>query len=463
MTTKLPSSLAYLPAITCPTDFPTMASHSSLALPLSRTHLNDALAIVQFPSPEAIDDDPKIVDRHLEAWASGKISQIASDEQTLSALKRFCEKLTIYIEDYISKATSSFPVRAYLDTPSLMPQTRKEPTIQMKDLSSAESERLMTAFIEYELLCKINCYTRSEPGFDLKPLERCSGRTVSPWRAETLQCVFKYICSLYGALFARSSNAWLPTDHTQLIFPDNVLFGVEQYAEDLDLHPRVSWCMADTLAAFGFDLITSLLQEYEGVSSEPRLGRGVFHGLAKWVRWTRVCGPSPWLNPLSATPDLSWPDSPAFCQRLLRLIPATTDEEERWVMALGGGGGGNRIDKSLGTQLHRQMQIYRQRAWVFFEGTRLFPESSGPMSCFPTAEEIISAEARAIQQYMGINGARVQHRSRFWHETKMPPYMDPVRAATADEDMWDGKGLPKKQRSMGLHEVLKPRLVPFWK
>ncbi|KAH7362186.1 hypothetical protein B0T11DRAFT_297657 [Plectosphaerella cucumerina] len=419
-----------------------MCSHPSLALPLSGTLLNDAIAIVQFPSPEAIDGDPKIVDRHLEAWASGKIGKTACDEQTLCALKRFCEKLKFYIEDYISKATSSFPARAYLDTPSPIPQTRKEHTIQMKDLLSSESERLMTAFIEYELLCKINCFSRSTPRFNFKHLERCGGRTVSPWRAETLQCVFEYIRSLYGALFARSSNAWLPTDCTQLVFPDNVLFGVQQYAEDMDLHPSVSPYMADTLAAFGFDLITSLLDECEGVSSEPRHGRGLFHGLARWLRWTRTCGLSPWLNPLSATPDLSWPDSPALCQRLLQLIPNTTDEEERLSMALVKGGG-NRIDENLGTQLHRQMQIYRQRAWVFFDDARLFPESSRPMPCFPTAEEIISAEARAIRQYTGINGARVQHRSRFWHETKMPPYMDPVRTATADEDTWDDKGTPQ--------------------
>lgn len=138
----------------------------------------------------------------------------------------------------------------------------------MKDLSSNESERLVVAFVEYQLLCKINIYSRSGTRFDFTSLERCSGRTVSPWRAETLYFVFEYICSLYGAPFARSTNAWLPADHTRLVFPDNVLFGVDQYAEDMDLHPRSSEQMAGVLAAYGFDLVTNLLQECRGVCGE---------------------------------------------------------------------------------------------------------------------------------------------------------------------------------------------------
>lgn len=126
-------------------------------------------------------------------------------------------------------------------------------------------------------------------------------------------------------------------------------------------------------------------------------------------------------------------------------------------------GGGNQIDLKLGTQLHRQMQNYRQRAWVFFDDARLFPEKGGLMPCFPTAEQIISAEARAIQRYINPNAARAQHRSRFWHETKMPPYMDPARTAAAEQDIWDGRGVSDEQLLRGLNEALKPRLTPFWK
>ncbi|KAH6672692.1 hypothetical protein F5X68DRAFT_247000 [Plectosphaerella plurivora] len=313
---------------------------SSIALQLPGTLLDDALAIVQFPCPEAIDDDPEIVDRHLETWVSGQISQSECDEQTHCALQRLCEKMTFYIEDYVSKATSPFLPRAYLDIPSPLPQTQtgEKHGIRMKDLSSGESNRLMTAFVEYELLCKMNYCCRFETKFDFRALERFTGRAVSPWRAETLNCVFEYIRSIYGALFVHSANAWLPTDHTQLVFPDNILFSVGQ-----------------------------------------------------------------------------------------------------------------------------QMQVYRQRAWVFFDDERLFPESSGLMPTFPTAEEIMSAEAQTIQQYINPNTARANHRSRFWHETKMPPYMDPARTAMADEDPWAGKDGTTEELLRGLHKALKPRLTPFWK
>jgi hypothetical protein len=65
---------------------------------------------------------------------------------------------------------------------------------------------------------------------------------------------------------------------------------------------------------------------------------------------------------------------------------------------------------------------------------------------------------------MNPNTARAHHRSRFWHETKMSPYMDPARTVVAEEeDTWAPEDWSEKQLLRGLHEALKPWLTPFWK
>ncbi|KPM36444.1 hypothetical protein AK830_g10110 [Neonectria ditissima] len=68
--------------------------------------------------------------------------------------------------------------------------------------------------------------TAPQPRFnwDWAILYRYKKETMDLLMLETLRCVHAYICSLYGAMFARCADAWLPSYYTNLDFPDNVFF-----------------------------------------------------------------------------------------------------------------------------------------------------------------------------------------------------------------------------------------------
>lgn len=74
--------------------------------------LQDALVVANFPSK-----NPQL---HIEKWREGHLSNpfLHHDSVTIDRLDRLYTRLAIYIEDYITKATSIYPPRAYLCIPS---------------------------------------------------------------------------------------------------------------------------------------------------------------------------------------------------------------------------------------------------------------------------------------------------------------------------------------------------------
>ncbi|RSL88634.1 hypothetical protein CEP52_015146 [Fusarium oligoseptatum] len=146
--------------------------------------LQDALAVVLFPQqdgpiPKA---DRKEVQRHVERWSQGQLPDPfhLKDYPTIESLDRLYHRLSTYIEDYITKATSNYPPRAYLCLPDLSSKRGRllfrnkqigQNVIKIDYLTDAERRRLLQAFL----------------------------RQLTAWECEAIQSVYSYIQALYGA------------------------------------------------------------------------------------------------------------------------------------------------------------------------------------------------------------------------------------------------------------------------
>ena len=131
--------------------------------------LQDALAVILSPQqdgpiPKA---DQKEVQRHVKRWSQGQLPDPfhTNDHATIESLGRLYDRLSTYIEDYITKATSKYPPRAYLCLPDhsskrgrLLFRNKEigQKVIKIDCLTDAERRRLLQAFLRYEFLCKVN-------------------------------------------------------------------------------------------------------------------------------------------------------------------------------------------------------------------------------------------------------------------------------------------------------------------
>ncbi|KAF4459120.1 hypothetical protein FALBO_14128 [Fusarium albosuccineum] len=111
--------------------------------------LQDALGVVLFP----LYDTPRVnfnaVKRHVERSSLAQFRDPFrhNDHDTVECLDRLYDRLSTYIEDYVTKASSEYPPRAYMGLPDLSSQRgvlefRNNAiginVIKMDDLSDAE-------------------------------------------------------------------------------------------------------------------------------------------------------------------------------------------------------------------------------------------------------------------------------------------------------------------------------------
>ncbi|KPM39027.1 hypothetical protein AK830_g7533 [Neonectria ditissima] len=181
-----------------------------------------------------------------------------------------------FMEDYLTKATALFPPREYLCLPNLSSTQRfvaykgriVSTRFDASDLTDVERKRLLKAFLRCELTCKISYAQDLEQLlWDEDALYRYRGRKFRPSEHEAIKCVYRYMESLYGAMFAHCSDSWLPdipTDslssrNTGLLYPDTLYFNANIYASDMGWQDYVG-SISEMLAYFGFGLITALLR-----------------------------------------------------------------------------------------------------------------------------------------------------------------------------------------------------------
>ncbi|KAF5649131.1 uncharacterized protein FTJAE_1127 [Fusarium tjaetaba] len=346
---------------------------------LSGTLLQDALVVANFPS--------KNRQLHIEKWSQGQLPNpfLHHDAATIDRLDRLYAQFARYIEDYITKATSIHPPRAYMCIPSLcyhvdQLQFRGQPIgvdiLSVDTLTELERYRLFQAFFRYELVSKI----RDER---VASLVASNFRMFSHGEAEALRCVYQYMRDLYGAVFAHHDTSQLPyipaeaAGETRKLVPDdgircpnNIWLGPP---EPFTKHAFPQNPISQQLGLAGFSLMTLLL-------SVPRDDRGcpmqfmatmpMHLKVSEWTRFlpTFKIFEEGVYHPLD---DRRWDDWSEVGQALR--------DNGSITFAYG--------VRIWSTYFDLQKRIYRQRAWAFFDHAKYYPEGSISRH-FPTLDQL---------------------------------------------------------------------------
>ncbi|RMJ17830.1 hypothetical protein CDV36_002507 [Fusarium kuroshium] len=411
--------------------------------------LQDALAVVLFPQqdgpiPKA---DRKEVQRHVERWSQGQLPDPfhLKDYPTIESLDRLYHRLSTYIEDYITKATSKYPPRAYLCLPDLSSKRGRllfrnkqigQNVIKIDYLTDAERRRLLQAFLRYEFLCKVNLL-----GADAshKIVTTAHGQ-LTAWECEAIQSVYSYIQALYGATYAHFADSWLPDIPNTLVteahekisddglrFPDNVYFDSNTYFGDMNTNFESAPTVMH-LAFAGFDPITTLLMF-------PRDETGCPQGLIPWL--SRMSSRyedelSPYRAAFIAVSERTeakgdLEQSPRVYQSLRAKVP-----------------GPLYIDDLFGDP-HSVLQLHvcRQRAWVFMDDARLYPHRDLSRH-FPTLKQL--RQQRGLHAMMSGRSARsirraALRRQKGWHEEREGWFIPGIDRGRWEKDVDPGQAL----------------------
>ncbi|KAI8724395.1 hypothetical protein NCS52_00008700 [Fusarium sp. LHS14.1] len=378
--------------------------------------LQDALAVILFPQQDG--PLPKAdwieVQRHVKRWSQGQLPDPFRpiNHATIESLNRLYDRLSTYIEDYITKATSKYPPRAYLCLPDLSSKRDRlffrnkeigQEVIKMYSLTDDERRRLIQAFLRYEFLCKINLL--GEEGSH--KVVTAAYSHLAAWEFEAIKSVYSYIQALYGATFAHFADSWLPDIPNKLVteahekisddclrFPDNVYFRAATYFGDMNAHVE-SEPTVNSLAFVGLDPITTLLMF-------PRDKTGCPQGLI------------PWLNGISNRYEGELrPDRHAFSfidEKTEVLIENDLENCPRVYRALRAKIPGPIYVDGVFRDPHNLLQLHvcRQRAWVFMDDARHYPHQDLSRH-FPTLKQLQLQLGR--HALMGNRSARSIHRA----------------------------------------------------
>ncbi|KAF5020537.1 hypothetical protein F66182_7436 [Fusarium sp. NRRL 66182] len=371
--------------------------------------IQDAMAIILLPSPRGSRKRTRRkrhsqpMRKHIRAWSKSQLPDPLKDknEHLLSQLNKLHNQILLFVEDYITKATASFPPREYLCLPQikgplteghlLFKGVKVTARFNSANLTSLERKRFVKAFLVYELLCKTSDLWHV-PG-------KLRHRKVSNAEYEGVACVHNYFCSLYGAIFAQCNDAWLPSTstgaslETGLLFPDTFYFEANAFAPDLDNIPRSD--IAASFSTRGLDhLVDFLRYDFSKPDELEELT----------VRLKRV-----WLYD---EPFLSYPWAINF------MLLLTSEPKYK-----------NGCESSMYKQLSLhpdeklRYKIGQQRAWVFFDDSRLYPQESTERPNFPSKtflEEEPTKQAHVKDWFFNPQKVRTLRRSQRWHDEQIP-------------------------------------------
>ncbi|KAJ3534427.1 hypothetical protein NM208_g7539 [Fusarium decemcellulare] len=272
-------------------------TRSWLTSDLDRDMIQDAMAIITRP-PLNVSGFQHLAHNHYCLWTGQQFTNPIDndDHRLIEKLGKICRRLIHFIEDYVTKATSLFPPQAYLSLPCSFAigatSNFKGQIVHQRfdaaDLSDEERGRLLKAFLRFEAICKtypavITAHTDMVMGrnenspweeiirsFADVPFYSFGQHGLQLWEKEAVSCVYAYLQSLYGAMFAQCGDSWLPCpSHGRgLLYPDNFFMDADLYASDLGLGPSTTESMSHRLpnlipcwlAGFGFDLAAGLLR-----------------------------------------------------------------------------------------------------------------------------------------------------------------------------------------------------------
>ncbi|CAG1982563.1 unnamed protein product [Fusarium graminearum] len=326
----------------------------------------------------------------------------------LRQLHRFLSRIITFIEDYVSKATSEYPPRAYLGLPDLetgntrfrgnLLDTRM---VRFINLTCDERYRLLRHFVRYEFLCKLHNddYIGEIAPRRFRKFNKFGAR--NELDARLLLSVHKYYVSLYGALFAHVGDAWLPPvprcssaqgvtndsapHYRPLMYPDNLLFDADEYMAQIHCYDTE---LLDAMAGHGLDLLTRVLRRSK---TETEEGKTCVKAMLNAYKNPEDEYTGPWIKmyyeergdeALFAYPELITP-STVFPEPLsessLQCLNAFV-YSDFW----------HDSNAELSHVSHRlQVEIWTQRGWGWFDDERLY---SNPFFHFPTIEHLFDIE-----------------------------------------------------------------------
>ncbi|KAF5012264.1 hypothetical protein FDECE_1645 [Fusarium decemcellulare] len=391
-----------------------------LSFDLDDEMVQDAMAIVLFPSLDTGNNHESLALDHFGSWRRKQLPNPLKTHnyRLLDELDKLHSRLLLFIEDYLTKATAIFPPREYLCLPELSSVRR---TLTFKDqivrtrfdsshLTLLERKRLLRAFLQYELRCKINPFWTGHDNHisaipdDITSLYNYGNQELHQPEREAIYCVYKYVEYLYGAMFAQCFDSWLPeiptgslsSGATGLLFPDTLYFNPRSYASDMGLendHVHI----AEFLAFFGFDLVTTFLRH----ATAGKVGR---NHIKHWFKNSNRTDFIPWLL---------WAyDLCCFC---CFCDDAEDIEENQYEKASG-------MYQLLRPRINRHYplhkNIYRQRAWVFLDDARFYPSASAEPH-FLTSDKLLAGIIIPGEGWpLGPGKERAVRRSRKWHDER---------------------------------------------
>ncbi|KAH7153100.1 hypothetical protein EDB81DRAFT_931519, partial [Dactylonectria macrodidyma] len=427
--------------------------------------LRDAVAIVTFPKGDGLsrDEEADLASAHLAQWGRKQLPDPFEEHQACALLDidALVDRLRLFMDDYIDKATSSYLPRAYASLPHwshpsysrYLTKPDAKDGVLVRSLRPEERVRLTRAFLRYELTCKMNPLRPSASNrlwrdtLDWAWWELATYEALGTKEGETsgdelenpeaLQCVHEYLRTLYGALMARISASTgadiklpassCPTEHPDgLLFPDTLQFHPEIYMQDDEPQAifGVRHSYVDRLAGGGFNLAMAMLTSDMASCSEFLqcfYDEVTIQHPERAPYGCRVDRLSPYIDP--GLYHLSTYGSP-LC---LKMMPSFL---------------ANSGDNYLS---HAFRRVYRQRAWAFLDDEGLYPKEVS----LPTTEDFETSELQLRRRYGMPLTARGRGRG-IVDKMRMGVFLSPNRKAlkrgvreypvlaeTVKGDLWD--------------------------
>ncbi|KAF4503580.1 hypothetical protein FAGAP_188 [Fusarium agapanthi] len=367
--------------------------------------LQDALAVIYLGETYDFDEICDLV-RKWEAKTL-PLPFHRGDNGLITKVRLLFERMSEFIDDYLSKATAQNTVEAYLQPPRLTYIDNIDPQrITLHDLNLQESSRLFKAFIKFEVLCKFSGRLAHHA---LTTVRSHQALELSSWEKEALVCVYEYIKASYSAMFVQCAGAPTFKDYKKLCYQRRIEREDSFFVETMCYDPRYPFLRykfpkyaADFPKALpwcGFDVLSHLMKEAKA-KHEPM-----------------------WMAKMCSRYDRKSYD---WDEHIVRRIKEDSSVEDRSRFVR------NQSPEEKETIRVKSAQriIHQQRAWVFFDDARFCPEQEAH---FPTEEEVKTEEAR-------LKDERIMNTKKQWEEyfdkkrSNPPRYKSPLRKYDPNDD-----------------------------
>jgi hypothetical protein len=384
-----------------------------MAFEFDEQMIQDAMAIILLPIPRSTHwnklskRQSRPICEHILAWSESQLPDPIKEgnDDLLGQLNKLHSQLLVLVEDYITKATASFPPWEYLCLPHVQqPLTeghlmfrgvKVTPRFNSANLTSLERKRFIKAFLLYELFCKIS----NAPHASNMVRQY---REVSYAEYEALGCVHNYVRSLYGAMFAQCNDGWLPSTSSEaslgsgLLFPDTYYFDAKSYSPNfevcsLGITPRYD--LGDSFSTTGLDYLTIFLG-YNLADEDERE--------ALMAHFEYIWG--------FESPIRSYKWDTTFTL-LLTTKPTCKNGCESFMYK----------QLSLKRDEKLRHKIFQQRAWVFFDDNRFYPQESPERPNFPSESFLMEEDNKDYSKRPWSCNPKEERRfrrSQRWHDRR---------------------------------------------